>query len=74
MEIENVGCPEFDWVDSCTLTQASDGCLEEAGTTVKIQNHIFFLKSYTKDQLKEFSRVVQESINYELNKRLGLTK
>lgn len=60
---------DFDWFDSKTYVTDPSGNLIEAGTVLKLNQNIMFLKSYTKEQLIKFKNVVNLAIDHELAKR-----
>ncbi len=60
---------EFDWVDSNTFTLSEDGKLIEAGTCLRINDYIMFLKHFSENNLRLLKLKVNEAIDHELSKR-----
>ena len=60
---------DFDWLDSNTLILDNEGIMTNAGTAIKLNQNIIFLKPLSKDQLIDLKNIVNSAIDHELAKR-----
>jgi hypothetical protein len=60
---------DFDWLDSNTLVLDNEGIMTVAGTAIKLNQNIIFLKPLSKDQLIELKKIVNSAVDHELAKR-----
>ena len=65
----SLGDMPFDWLESTTQIIDPEGNLIEAGTCLRLNDNILFLKSFSNEQLMLLSRVVKQAVDHELNKR-----
>lgn len=68
MQIDRIDL-EFDWYDSTTKFLDSDGKMLEAGTVVRLNNNIIFLKTLSIQQLEQLKTSVLKAVEHELSKR-----
>lgn len=67
--MESQSLQDIEWVDSNTFFLGPDGSLMEAGTCVKVNDTILFLKYYSNKSLIKLKDTIIEAVSHELRKR-----
>lgn len=63
----------LEWLNSNTFLNDGSGNLTKAGTVIRIDNNLLFLKYYSDDQLLKLKQIIIDSIDYELRIRKDST-
>lgn len=61
---------EIEWLNSNTLLMNPSGTTSVAGTVVRIDNNLIFLKSYSNENLLKLKNTINQAIDYELLNRV----
>lgn len=61
---------DFDWLDTNTLIKNDYGELVKAGTCIKLNDYIIFLRGLSITQLNKLRSAVENAIKHELSKRV----